>query len=146
MDEEKNKGEDTLIQESFAQMTEQRKAFSPASGLCFPLLVNHCYSSGNTGLKSQSVAAFISFLQYGLNSRRRSLNVRMCAGGFASARSCVSVSSWREKGRRVHGKEAAGTVCARFVCHISACLRLMQMGRGLGGTAPWETAGANPAC
>ena len=33
----------------------------------------------------------------------------------------------------VHVKEAAGAVCARFVCHISACLRLMQMGRGLGG-------------
>lgn len=29
-------------------------------------------------------------------------------------------------------KEAAGPVCARFVCHISACLRLMQMGRGAG--------------
>lgn len=51
-----------------------------------------------------------------------------------------------EKRERVHGREAAGAVCARFVCHISACLRLMQMGRGLGGTAPWETAGANPAC
>lgn len=52
----------------------------------------------------------------------------------------------KERERGVHVKEAAGAVCARFVCHISACLRLMQMGRGLGGTAPWETVGANPAC
>lgn len=36
------------------------------------------------------------------------------------------------KRERVHVKEAAGALCARFVCHISACLRLMQMGRGAG--------------
>lgn len=61
-------------------------------------------------------------------------------------RVCLVAARARE---RIRVKEAAGArrVCARFVCHISACLRLMQMGRGgLGGTAPWETAGANPAC
>ena len=65
--------------------------------------------------------------------------------GYLSSIFCVFLAIARMR-ERVHVKKAAGCVCARFVCHISACLRLMQMGRGLGGTAPWETAGANPAC
>lgn len=109
-------------------MTEQWKPFFTSVGLaCIPAVVNHQQGWGLLWNRSPMV-------RWGCRWVRSSFVL----GAFL-------VTARKKERVHVKRRQPAQCVPGLFVTSPPVCA-LCKWAGGLGGTAPWETAGANPAC
>lgn len=104
-------------------------------------------TSRNTGLKPQSGAAFNFIYTVRFGRRKQVVYGEECAQVGSLELYLVSLClSRRETGKEfMERRQPALCVPGLFVTSPPVCA-LCKWAGGLGGTAPWETAGANPAC